>query len=151
MRVQIKHDKGATRALRNVSTVFLTSQKVMTTLNTFLISDENTLKCDMVQLYSIGKKAKHMWVHVRSQNKIAAPSDYKSKCLWQLCTTFVQLTWLEHVTKSHWISSSGMQYKIKEGEIPSKFWEVRTLIVLTYERKNKHLLSILGSNFSITE
>ena len=55
-RVQVKHDKGATRALRNVSTVFSTSPKVMNTLNTFLISDENTLKCDVPNHIAEAKK-----------------------------------------------------------------------------------------------
>ena len=58
------------------------------------------------------------------------------KYLQQLCTTFVQLTWPEHVTKSHWVCSSRTWYKVKQGEIPSKVWEVKTLIVLTYARKN---------------
>ena len=49
----------------------------MTTLKTFLISDKNTLKCDVPNSIAEGKKA-----HVGTceiTEKIAAPSDYKSK------------------------------------------------------------------------
>ena len=92
-----------------------------------------------------------MWTHVKSQNKISAPGDYKSKKHFQqLCKTFVQLTWLEHVTKSHWVCSARTQYKFtiqdKVGEILLKFWRVKTSIVLIYARNNKHLLS---TNFDL--
>ena len=57
-------------------------------------------------------------MHVKSQNKISAPDDYKSKKQFQqLFTTFVQLTWLECVTKSHWVCPSTTQYKFT---IPDK-------------------------------
>ena len=91
-----------------------------------------------------------MLIHVKSQRNISNRWLQIKKFLQQLCTTFIQLNWLEHTTKSHWVCSSRTQYKIivqgKAGKSFLKFWRVKTSIVWTYVRNNKHLLS---TNFDL--
>ena len=43
------------------------------------MSDENTLKGELPNQVADGTKTKDMWIHVKSQNKVAAPGDYKSE------------------------------------------------------------------------
>ena len=46
---------------------------------TNLTSHENTLKGELPNEIAEGRKTRDMWIHGKSQNKVSAPGDYKSK------------------------------------------------------------------------
>ena len=54
-------------------------------------SDENTLKGELPNQIAEGRnKTKHMWMHVKSQNKMSVRGNYKSKTslttMYNFCT-----------------------------------------------------------------
>ena len=73
--------------LKTLRCSFHTIQGLTSRHLTNLMSDENTLKDELPNQIAEGRKTEHMWIHVKSQNKIAASDNYKSK----MSDNYVQL------------------------------------------------------------